>query len=169
VLRPRGTASAAAVPLQERLRLREHPLVHDRCLLPVMHLVLVANLTDVGDVREQVVQRLLVEGSSAASSALPRRPALGSPAPAVEFLHDRQQRLPLQVHLKDLADAIGFGLVHDELRVDHRVPQDRHPARPLALATGGRDLVPRPFRDHLPLELSKRQQDIQHQQPAFQR
>ena len=111
-------------------------------LLPVVHLVLVANLADVGDVGEQVVQRFLVEGPSAASGALPRRPAFGSPAPAVEFLHDRQQRLPLQVHLKDLADAIGFGLVHDELRVDHRVPQDRHPARPLALATGGRDLVP---------------------------
>jgi len=92
-------------------------------------------------------------------------PLLVRPAAALHLLHHRQQGLVFQVELEDRLHHRGLGLVDHEavaLRGDV-IAEDGMAARPLALASGRRDLVARPLADDLAFELGERQQHVEHQ------
>ena len=70
---------------------------HDGLVFPVVNLVLVLNLADVGNVREQVPEAVLVEWPAASPRPFARRPFFVSPPAAIEFLHNRKQPLVLKI------------------------------------------------------------------------
>jgi hypothetical protein len=69
--------------------------VHDGGVLAIVDLVLVAHLAGVGHVGQQAVQARLGETLPAALLPRPRHPALVGPAPPLQLLDHRQQRLVL--------------------------------------------------------------------------
>jgi hypothetical protein len=161
----RGLAGPA-VPAQQRLDLHPRLGVDDRGVLAGVVLVLVLHPPDVGDVGQELVQAGSGEHLPAAGRTLARLPPLVEPAPPVEFLHHGQERFLREVHREDGPHPHRLVLVDGELGVgQHVVAEDRHPARPLPLAPRGGDLVPRPLRDDLALELGEGQEDVERQPP----
>ena len=88
------------------------------------------DFSGVGDVGQELVQVGLRETGSTPRLSLFRRPALGRPAPAVEFFHHRQQCLTFEIQFEDFSDAFGLDLVDDEFRIGHVVTENRNAAGP---------------------------------------
>ena len=89
------------------------------------------------------------------------------PPSAVECLHHRDQRPKFQIEPEDCSYSFGFLLIHYEATTSRSnvVAKYGISANPLAFAPGGTHLVASPLRDHFPLELGKREQDVQGQAP----
>ena len=124
-------------------------------------------MPSVDHVGEQVVQIVLGDRLSARLPAFACRPCLHPPPAAVEFFHHRDQRAQLEVERENLPHALRLFLIHHQgaaLR-GNIIAKDGIAAHPLSFAPRGGHLVVRALRDHLPLELGKREQDIQ-RQPA---
>ena len=150
-----GSATGVAVALQERLGLLEQLVGYDGLVLAVMDLVLVLDLANVGDVGEQRIEAVLGEQLAAALRSLLGPPAFGRPATAVQLRDRGQQRLVFEIQLEYLPHALGFDLVHRELRVLYGVSENRHATRPFTLVAGGGDLVADALADHLAFELGE--------------
>jgi len=130
-----------AMLAQHFLNALPNPGLEDARVLAGMDLLLVADLADIGDVGQKLVQARLGEWPAAAPAAVPRRPALGPPAAPIQFLDDRSQALVLQVEGKDGPDTGRFRLVDDKLRAPWLdvVAQDGMAAGPFTLAPGRGD------------------------------
>ncbi|OQB34568.1 MAG: hypothetical protein BWY06_03428 [Candidatus Latescibacteria bacterium ADurb.Bin168] len=155
-------AAGAAVPPESIL----HPLpkidVNDPVVFAVVDGSLVIDLAGIDHVGQEPEKTVFGEWLSAALLTLLGGPPLGLPTPAVDLLDDRNHGLLLQVDLIHRPDLRSLVFVDDQpaaFRVDV-VPKDRHSADPLALAARGGHLVPRTFRDDLPLELGEGKQDV---------
>ena len=151
-------SSGAAVPPESIL----HPLpkidVDNSVVFAVVYASLVIDLAGVNYVGQKPEEAVLGERLSAALLTLLGGPLLVFPATSFDFLNDRDQGFVLQVELVHPPDLYGFVLVDDQpaaFRVDV-IPENRHPADPLALAPCGGHLVAGALRDDLPLELGKR-------------
>ena len=94
-------------------------------------------------------------------------PVFGSEPAHIHFSLRSRQRCTSGTDREDLSHPFGF------YQVDHQTPtlradviaQHRSASHPFAFPSRGRHLVPRSLTDDLPLELGKRQQDIE-RQPA---
>ena len=169
-LRAGGPPPPRSHAAEQLLGLPEHGRVHQGGLLAVVDLVLVTHLARVQHVRQQPAQADAGKRLAAALLARTRPPTLVGPAPRLQLARHRRQRLVFQEQREHGPHPFGF------LRVDrqplaarvHVVAQHRTAARPLALATRGRDLVARPLGDDLPLELGEGQQHVE-DQPAHRR
>ena len=118
-----------------------------------MDFMFVADLAEVGDVGQELVQRALGERPTATLVPLLGLPALRSPTESIRCLQHPVQRTVLHVQVKELPDLFGFCLMDDEFAVlVDVVAQHRHATAPEALAAGGGDLVTRSLRDDLTFE-----------------
>src|SRR5215212_1731255 len=79
--------------------------------------------------------------------------------------HEPGGRSELDEALEDAPDQSRLALVHLEPAVLDVVAERRPAPHPHAAGTGGRELVPDPLPDHLPLELGKGQQYVEGQPP----
>src|SRR6185312_965756 len=70
-------------------------------------------------------------------------------------------RSELNITLEDMKDGESLLLVDDQLPILHVITKGGQTAHPHALLFGGRDLVANSFANHFPLELGKRQEDVQ--------
>src|SRR4029077_11752245 len=82
-------------------------------------------------------------------------------ASPVEISDQLAEGLQFEVTAENGADGLGFGLVDDELLVLGVIAERHRAAGPFALAAGGRDLVPHPLGRQFPLELGKRQENVE--------
>ena len=80
--------------------------VDDGLVFAGVGLVLVADLAEVGDVGQELVQRALAENPAATFAALACGPAFGPPAEAVEVFEHDAQRAVLEVQGEDRAHAL---------------------------------------------------------------
>ena len=78
-------ASCAMVRSQQPLNFLERFRINNRLVLTLVDFVLVSDLAEVGDVRQQPVQRIFVEWLAATLLSLLRHPAFCGPATPIEF------------------------------------------------------------------------------------
>ena len=104
---------AAAVVAKQVLDLIPNSVSDDGLVFAVVDLVLIANLAQVGDVGEELVQRALGERPAATLFPLLRLPALRSPTESIRCLQHPAQRTVLHVQGKELPDLFGFCLIDD--------------------------------------------------------
>ena len=125
------------------------------------------HLPGVDHVREDAVEIAFAQRPTAVLPALLRRPPLRGPAAAVHLARDGDQRPVFQVQVENRPDLRRLQAVHDQPPTPriNIVAEDRVAAGPLALASGGGDLVPSALADDLALELGEGQQDVQRQAP----
>ena len=86
---------------QERLHLLPDLSFHDGWLFAGMDFPVVAHLTPVGDVGQQLMQAAFGEGSAPAHVALAREALLVAPAPPRQLLDDGKQTPVLQIQGKN--------------------------------------------------------------------
>ena len=155
---------AAAVVAKQVLDLVPDIVSDDGLVFAVVDLVFIADLAEVGDVGEELVQSALGERPAATLVPLLGLPALGSPAQSIRFLQHPAQRTVLHVQGKELPDLLGFRLVDEQFAVFiDVVAQHGHATAPEAFAAGSSDLVTRSLRDDLTFELSKGQEHVENE------
>src|SRR5262245_52441158 len=71
-----------ALGLEQRVHLVPGTGVHEGFMLACVHLLAVANLAEIGDIREEPAERAPGKSSAAAEPSRAGPPALGAPAPA---------------------------------------------------------------------------------------
>src|SRR6266849_1481315 len=133
----------------------ERGAVEDRLMLAGMDLAPVRDVADVEAVLEEMRQ-----GADAISPA-PHRPAdregahLRDDVPSAKFLGQGSDRAAFEIEPEHGADRLGLLGYDDQLLADAGIAERDRAAHPNALALRGRDLVPDPLPDDLPLELRK--------------
>src|SRR5437016_12783496 len=93
------------------------------------------------------------------------RSHLGDDPPLAKVGHQQVEAAKLQIPPEDGPNALSLLFNHDDLAVLGGVSERGYAADPQPLALGGRDLVPDALGSDVPLELGKRQQDIERQPP----
>ena len=104
---------AAAVVAKQVLDLVPDSVSDDGLVFADVDLMFVANLAQVGDVGEELVQRALGERPTATLVPVLGLPALGSPTESIRCLQHPAQRTVLHVQGKELPDLFGFRLIDD--------------------------------------------------------
>jgi hypothetical protein len=108
---PHVRPAVPAVGAELLLDALEGVRVDDRLVLAVEDIVVVPHPAHVHDVREQRIERCLVERPPAHRLAGLRRPPLRGPAPALALPHRAEERTRFEVEVEDAADAIGLARV----------------------------------------------------------
>src|SRR5262245_1712551 len=93
------------------------------------------------------------------------RAHLGDDAALAQVDHQRVEAAELEIAAEYGADPLGLGLVDGDLSILCVIAERRHAADPKTLALGSRNLVSDALGGDLPLELRKREQDVQRQPP----
>src|SRR5437016_14202408 len=91
------------------------------------------------------------------------RSHLGDDPPLAKVGHQQVEAAKLQIPPEDGPNALSLRFNHDDLAVLGLVSERGYAPDPQPLALGGRDLVSNALGGDFPLELSKRQQDIERQ------
>ena len=156
-------AAATTVPAEHGSHVVPDLVVHDAVVLAFVDLVAVLHLAQVDLVGQQIVEVVLGDGLAARLPAFARGPRLHAPVAALEFLHYRYERAVFKVQVEDGPDAPRLLLIHHQrAALGHDVvAQDGHAADPFALPARRAHFVASALRNHLPLELRERQQDVQ--------
>ena len=128
---------------------------------------MIADLSRIGEVIQNLRNGVFREGLARVRMAPLAGPSLRGPAAPVQFFRHRQYTVMLQVQSEDLPHDDSFWLVDQQSAAlgSDIVAQRRNPSHPFALPPRRRHLVPCPFADDLPLELSKGKQNVQCQAP----
>src|SRR5882672_2665649 len=151
-----GAGGGAGALLAEKvLDLLPHIRGEDGLMLAGVDFLFVFHLAQVDGAGEQVVQAALGKPLPAPKVPLARLPALGQPVSLLQLLDHGEQPLVFQVQLEDGPHPDRLFFVDHQLGALYVVTQERLTAYPLAFPAGGGDLVPRPLRNNLPLELGK--------------
>ena len=162
---PHGGPPRATIAPKQKLGLLPNIVVQKRGMLAWMHLGLVFQFADVGDVGQQLVETRFGELLATALVPLTRRPALVRPTADIELAYRGDQRLVFEVEIKNGSDLAGFFLVDGQLGVAwiDVLAQQGHAAGPFSLAACGGDFIASPFGNDFSFKLGKRQQHIQHE------
>src|ERR1700742_2438306 len=124
---------------------------------------LVGDLAHITPVAQKIAERPWSEAAGPRDTSIWPNPPLGPHALPVHFLEGSANGSQLQVTLEYSPHRLGFLRHDDELLFLVDVAKGNVSAHPEAFGFGGGNLVPNSFRDHLPLELSKGQQDVEGQ------
>ena len=125
------------------------------------HLALVSDFADIEAIAQESGERPTGERDASNGSSIRERAELGFDASPPQVSEKMVQAAEFQVASEDMADRFGLGRNDCDLSVLGLVAQGNHSADPKAFAFGGADLVADTLGGDLPLELGKRQQDIE--------
>src|ERR1700716_606656 len=143
----------------------EEITVEDGWLLPSEDLALKEDLPNVEPIAQKMGER--AAGERDPSDGLPglESSQLCDDPPLAEVCHQAVEAPKLEIAAKDGPNPLGFLFNPHDLAVLGLVSERGHAADPKPLALGGGDLVSNALGGDFPLELGKRQQDIQGQSP----
>src|SRR6202171_4527977 len=132
-------------------------------MLTLKPLAAVMGFADVNPVFEEIGEGTVGEWNAALIFRNYGLAALGDDLPTVEFGDELAERSQFQVKTKNGPNGPGIGFVGDQLLVLGIVAEWHSAAGPFALAPAGGDLVSDPLGGQLPLELDKREKNVQGQ------
>jgi hypothetical protein len=104
-------SARSTIPAQERLNPLPHVGADYRLVLTVVDFVLVAKLSNVGDVGQQLVNTGLREPLPAAFDSFLGGPPFIDPSALVQFGDHRQQRLVFRIEIEDGPHTVSLGLI----------------------------------------------------------
>src|SRR5437870_1006438 len=139
--------------------------IEDGGLLAGEDLALEGDLADVEPIAQKMGERATGEWDAANRAPGLERSHLGDDPPLAKVGHQQVEAAKLQIPPKDGPNALSLRFNHDDLAVLGLVSERGYAPDPQSLALGGRDLVSNALGGDFPLELSKRQQDVQGQPP----
>src|SRR5438105_5785501 len=139
--------------------------IEDGWLLAGEDLALEDDLADVEPIAQKMGERAAGEWDAANRAPSLERTHLGDDPSLAKVGHQQVEAAKLQIPPKDGPHPLGFLFHHDDLAVLGGVSERGYAADPQPLALGGRDLVADALGSDFPLELGKRQQDIERQPP----
>src|SRR6266436_2790164 len=139
--------------------------IEDGWLLAGEDLALEGDLADVEPIAQKMGERAAGEWDAANRAPGLERSHLGDDPSLAKVGHQQVEAAKLQIPPKDGPDPLSLRFNHDDLAVLGLVSERGYAPDPKPLAFGGRDLVTDALGGHFPLELGKRQQDIERQPP----
>src|SRR5205807_4813456 len=126
-------------------------------------LALEDDLADVEPIAQKMGERAAGERDAANRAPGLERSHLGDDPPLAKVGHQQVEAAQLQIPPKDGSNALSLLFNHDDLALLRLISERGYAPDPQPLALGGRDLVSNTLGGDLPLELGKRQQDIEGQ------
>src|SRR5216117_559566 len=139
--------------------------IEDGGLLAGEDLALEGDLANVEPIAQKMGERTASEWDAANRAPGLERSHLGDDPSLAKVGHQQVEAAKLQIPPKDGPHPLGFLFHHNDLAVLGGVSERGYAADPQPLALGGRDLVADALGSDFPLELGKRQQDIERQPP----
>src|SRR6266567_8555321 len=139
--------------------------IEDGGLLAGEDLALEDDFANVEPIAQKMGERAAGEWDPSDRAPGLERSHLGDDSTFAKVGHQAVEAAEPEIAAKDGANPLGLLLNHDDLAVLGGVSQWCDTADPETLALGGGDLVANALRGDFPLELGKRQQDIEGQPP----
>src|SRR5262245_21605943 len=121
----------------------------------------VHDLAAIDAVAQQMIERAAAEGAAAKHAAGGEDTLLAADALSIKVDLQLGNTAECEIALEDQPDHLGLRLIHDESALAHVIAERNGPTHPHALAAGSCELVADALTGNLPLELGKRQQDIE--------
>src|SRR5208337_544961 len=157
----RAFAMRGGLIAQASLNLFPQLAAHYRLVLPRMAFLLVTDFAEVDRVRQHLVQSTARKLPASRSHAVFRHPDFGDDPAALQIAPQEPDGTEFEISFINIFHRRGFRRVDHQLVIADVIAQRRHTAHPHSLALGGGDLVTDPLARYLPLELRKRQQDVE--------